>query len=105
MWKKVQRGFEDFREDEAGERFKNLYERMQRRGLGVRLIGFFFGVLLTVLGFFLGLVPGIPGFVLGFVGIGLMAAQFQFLAASLDRGERLARRWIRKFPAKKQRAS
>ena len=98
MWEKVKKGGGAFRKDKAGERFKNLHEHMRRRGLWIRLLGGVIGFLLTAIGFFLGFVPGIPGFVLGFVGIGLIAAQFRFLASGLDRVEISARNWKRKFP-------
>jgi hypothetical protein len=89
MWKNLRRGYRQFKVDEPGERFLNLYERWRERSKGpaATVLIVLAGVVLIAGGLFLGLVPGVPGIVLGLLGFALIATRFRRMAIWLDWAE------------------
>lgn len=89
MWKKIKRGYREFKESDPGERFLKTYERWREHSRGPVATIFIVvaGTVLIVAGFLLGLIPGVPGIVLGLVGVALIATRFRRMAVWLDWSE------------------
>jgi hypothetical protein len=99
LFKKIKSQFQQFRRDVPGERFKNLHSRQQRSGkkLPMTILGIALGIILIAGGILLGFVPGLPGIVLSVLGIGLIAAQFSWLANWCDISELALREFVAKI--------
>ena len=99
MWKKIKRGYQEFKEDDPGERFLKTYERWREHSTGpiATILIIVIGTVMIVAGFLLGLVPGVPGIVLGLLGAALIAARFRRMAVWLDWGEIKLREVWRKW--------
>lgn len=99
MWKKIKRGYQEFKGGDLGERFLKTYERWRERSTGpiATILTIVIGTVMIVAGFLLGLVPGVPGIVLGLLGAALIAARFCRVAVWLDWGEIKLREVWRKW--------
>jgi hypothetical protein len=96
MWKRLKRGYVQFKEDEPGERFVDAHDHWKEYSSGpvATVLIIVAGAVLMVGGLLLGLVPGVPGIVLGLLGFALIATRFRRIAIWLDWSEvRIRRAW------------
>lgn len=86
----MRQSWQDFESSRPGRRFRNRYDRRQRQSRSrlspSRLLYVIGGFLLVVASLFLGPAPGF-GFGTAFIGLGLLASEFQFIARFLDWAE------------------
>ena len=89
MWKRLKRGYRQFKKDEPGERFVDAHDRWREYSNGpvATVLILVAGAVLIAGGLFLGLVPGVPGIVLGLLGFALIATRFRRMAIWLDWSE------------------
>jgi hypothetical protein len=99
MLGKLKLGYRQFRDDDPGARFINLYRRWNEGGKGVlaTIVALGLGLLLIIGGFVLAAVPGVPGIVLGVLGIAVIATRFPRLSMWLDWFELRCRKVWRKL--------
>ena len=90
MTERMRQSWQDFESSAPGQRFRNRYNRRQQQGRSrfspSRFLYVVGGILLVVASLFLGPAPGF-GFGTAFIGLALLASEFQAIARFLDWAE------------------
>ena len=95
MFEHTRKQWREFKEDEPGRRFRDRYDRNQKRERGRfdggRLVNLTVGPVLVIFSVFFGWAPG-PGMLTLFIGLGMVSSEFRPAATFLDWAEVEARR-------------
>ena len=90
MLKQMGRNWREFHEDEPGRRFRDRYDRNQRKERGRfdagRLFNLTVGPVLVIVSVFFGWAPG-PGMLTLLIGLSMVASEFRPAAVFLDWAE------------------
>ena len=90
MFEQARKHWRQFKEDEPGRRFQDRYERNQREARGgfdvSRVFNVTVGLVLVIVSIVFGWAPG-PGMLTLFIGLSMIASEFQPAAVFLDWAE------------------